>query len=32
MIATTCKRLIEVDFSIAAVSVHSAREKASILE
>ena len=27
MIPTTCKRLIEVDFPIAAVSEHSAREK-----
>lgn len=27
MIPTTCKRLIEVDFPIAAVSAHSAREK-----
>src|SRR5438132_7901240 len=27
MIPATCKRLIEVDFPIAAVSAHSAREK-----
>src|ERR1022692_2941196 len=27
MIPTTCKRLIEVDFPIAAVSAHSAKEK-----
>src|SRR5208283_137336 len=27
MIPSTCKRLIEVDFPIAAVSAHSAREK-----
>ncbi|OQC65036.1 MAG: hypothetical protein BWX48_02669 [Verrucomicrobia bacterium ADurb.Bin006] len=27
MIPTTCKRLIEVDFPIAKVSEHSAREK-----
>ena len=29
MIPTTCKRLIEVDFPIAAVSAHSAREKST---
>lgn len=27
MIPTTCKRLIEVDFPIAKVSEHSAKEK-----